>query len=142
MPYPVKTINAITATLAGGIAAAIITALSLTTLSVSGLATLTGGAKIGAGTTIKHSYSASSSRDFAAINAGACSTTAVTVTGATTDDSLAWSLPASVTGLTSTTAKAWVSAASTVSLKVCNYGTSATADPAAGVVRVTAFKYY
>lgn len=140
--YPRTTVAAIVAGLAGGIASALITSAVITTLSVTGLSTLSGGVKIGSGTTIKHSYSASSSRDFAALGVGACSSTNLTLAGATTDDSIAWSLPNSLVSMASTTAKAWVATNGTVTFKVCNYGTASTADPAAGVIRATVFKYY
>lgn len=112
------------------------------TLTADGLSTLSAGVKVGSGTTIKHSYSASSSKDFAAINLTSCSTTTMTVTGATTDDALAVAWPASLMTLASSTHEAYVSSAGVVTLKVCNWGAAATADPAAGVVRVSTFKYY
>lgn len=112
------------------------------TLTTTGATTLTGGAKVGStGTLVKRIISASSTWDIPAVGAGACTSTVRTVTGATTDDALASNFANAISALTSTTRMAWISAANTVTFKVCNFGDSATADPAAGVIRATVFGF-
>lgn len=110
--------------------------------AMTGATTLTGGAKVGStGTLVKRIISASSTWDIPAVGAGACTSTVRTVTGATTDDALASNFANAISALTSTTRMAWISAANTVTFKVCNFGDSATADPAAGVIRATVFGF-
>ncbi len=67
--------------------------------------------------------SGSGAIDFGSIPDGGCSTSTVTVTGATTGDKLAFGWPSGLeTGLQPT---AWVTSANTVTVQVCNFSGSA-----------------
>jgi len=90
----------------------------------------------------KH-LSATSSVNFAAINALDCATSSVTVTGAAVGDTVYLGTPNEVAAATSTVMwNAWVAATNTVYVRVCNIGSSAaTPNFDAGVFRVDVWQH-
>lgn len=81
---------------------------------------------------------ATATLDFGSINAAATGTLTVTVTGATTNDSVALGLPAAPTS--GIVFQAYVSATDTVTVSATNI-TAAPIDPASATYRVTVFNY-
>ncbi len=139
MGYPNKTKAAILASLAaGGLAGYLFTALVIPKITIG-----TGG------TTINKVVSATSTKDFAAIKAGYCTNTTMTVTGAALGDSVDLNIPANVMGIsTSTDARTGISwygsitAANVATLVACNSSsTASSANPPSGVFRVTAIHF-
>lgn len=110
------------------------------TIAVSATTTsLSGGLKIGGGTTILNHYSSSGTIDVSSVSAASCATAGtVTVTGATTGDTVVVT-PTPTTGGIETLALMWggyVSATNTVTIRVCNPLSLTPLDPASQTWRV------
>ncbi len=94
------------------------------------------------GNPISGHLSATSSIDFAAVTAGQCATSTITVTGAVAGDSAYLGvIPASIMGESGLVPYAYVSGDDTVTVMVCQIGTNDSGDPAAGVFRADVWKH-
>lgn len=102
------------------------------------------GVSIGGGTAIKKVLAGTASLDYGATAAGACDSLTITVTGASSGDTVALGIPAALaTADTYQSFHGFVSAADTVTVKRCNpiNATTALSNPAAATVRATVFTY-
>lgn len=93
------------------------------------------------GTTFTSYLSGTASLDFDLSGAGiTCQDLTVTVTGATTGNSVAMGLPTALASTAGVTFDAWVSAADTVTVRACDV-TSGNPNPAAATVRASVVKH-
>jgi hypothetical protein len=118
----------------------LVNGFATTTASNGNIATA-GSLAIGAGTAITKHSSNAVSLDFPAITAQSCTTLTLAVTGAADGDTVALGVPNALASTASTTFSGWVSSADTVTVRACNIGAAAIADPAAATVRADVWKH-
>jgi hypothetical protein len=115
------------------------------TLGVTGVTTMTGGAVVGSGgATVAKVLTGTGSVDFTALAAGTCENFTITVTGAANGDAVFLGIPAAAWATTEyATIQGFVSTTNTVTVKRCNLtnATTALSDPAAVTIRAAVVQF-